>query len=119
LPLKLLIDESLDNRIQKKLKIPNFDVILVSDYSKGISDYEILQLSRELNSIVITEDRDFGEWIFAHGEKNVSVVYLRYNARDLDKITGALLRVLIDKGQNLYGRFVVITPKKVRIRDIF
>jgi predicted nuclease of predicted toxin-antitoxin system len=117
--LKLLIDESVDYRIVKKIKAFDFEISSVAEFASGIPDNEVLELSRKHDSILLTEDRDFGEWVFAHKQRNVSVVYLRYKATDLDKIIDSLLKILLHKGQNLYGKFVVITINKIRIREIF
>jgi predicted nuclease of predicted toxin-antitoxin system len=119
LPLKLLIDESVDYRIVKKIRSFDVEINSVAELSRGIPDDEVLELSRQYNSILLTEDRDFGEWVFAHKERNVSVVYLRYKVEDLEKIIDSLSKVLLEKGQNLYGKFVVITINKIRIREIF
>ena len=118
LPLKVLIDESIDSRIVKELRIGNFEIFSVSELNKGITDKEVLQLSRDLDSILLTEDRDFGEWVFAHQEKAVGVIYLRYKVEEISRIIHALLNILVKKNQSLYGKFIVITPDKIRIRDI-
>ena len=117
--LKLLIDESVDYRIVKKIKTLDVEINSVAMLAGGIPDNEVLELARQCDSILLTEDRDFGEWIFAHKQRNVSVVYLRYKVKDLEKIIDSLSRVLLEKGQNLYGKFVVITINKIRIREIF
>jgi predicted nuclease of predicted toxin-antitoxin system len=116
---ELLIDESVDYRIVKKIKAFDVEINSVAELSGGIPGNEVLELSRQYNSILLTEDRDFGEWVFAHKERNVSVVYLRYKVEDLEKIIDSLSKVLLEKGQNLYGKFVVITINKIRIREIF
>ncbi len=113
------MDESVDNRITKKLKTLNFDITCVHEYSKGITDIWVLKLARKFGSILITEDRDFGEWVFAHKEKNVSIIYLRYKLPDLGNIIDTLIKVLSERNQNLYGKFVVVTVNKIRIREIF
>ena len=66
--LKLLIDENVDFRIVKKLQNAGFKVILVSQNYKGISDIQVLELAKKFNAILVTEDSDFGEWVFAHNE---------------------------------------------------
>lgn len=118
MPLKILVDESVDNRIVRKLRLEDFEIIQVNSLHKGISDKKVLQLSREFDSILLTEDRDFGEWVFAHQEKAVGVIYLRYRVEELNRLILSLINVLTEKNLILYGKFVVITPKKIRIRDI-
>lgn len=119
MPETFLIDESVDQRIIRKLKPLELNTILVSVVACGISDDEVLKLAEMHNAILITEDRDFGEWIFAHGWQGVSIIYLRYRNEELEAITEALRTVLSNTSHNLRGKFIVITPQKIRIRDIF
>ena len=51
-------------------------------------------------------------------EKQISVIFLRYDSKDIVKITDSLIKVLHDYGASLYGKFVVITVNKIRIREI-
>lgn len=119
MPETFLIDESVDQRIIRKLKPLNLDTILVSVVSGGISDDKVLDLAEAHNAVLITEDRDFGEWVFAHGRQGISIIYLRYRNEELEEITGALKTVLSSASQNLRGKFIVITPRKIRVRSIF
>lgn len=116
--LRLLADESLDFRIVINLRKAGFETISVLKDYQGISDREVLNLARQLNAILITEDSDFGEWVFAHKEKAVGVIFLRYNSQEVQNITATLITVLNKYGQKLYNKFVVITTKKIRMRTI-
>lgn len=51
-------------------------------------------------------------------EKDISVIFLRYESKDLNSIAESLIKVLNKYGSSLYGKFVVITAKKIRIRDV-
>lgn len=117
--LKTLADECLDFRIVNKLKDAGFEVVSVLKDYQGISDREVLDLAKQQGAILITEDKDFGEWIFAHKEKNVSVIFLRYKAKETENIADALIKLLNKHDISLYGKFVVITVKKIRIREVF
>ncbi len=68
--LKLLADECLDFRIVLNLRTEGFNTISVLKDYQSISDKEVLNLAKKLSAILITEDSDFGEWIFAHKDKN-------------------------------------------------
>jgi len=118
LPLKILADESVDFRIVKELINKGFEVISVLRSYQGASDKKVLELAREHTALLLTEDSDFGEWIFAHKEKNVSVIFLRYKSSELKNISYSLIKILNEQGVSLYGKFVVITPKKLRMREI-
>lgn len=84
----------------------------------GIFDKEILNLAREFNTILITEDSDFGEWVFAHKENITGVIFLRYKAWDFQNITSSLIALLNKYGTDLYGKFTVVTTKKIRMRSL-
>lgn len=118
MPLKLLADESLDFRIVSNLRGAGFEVISVMKEYQGISDKEVLNLAREFNAILITEDSDFGEWVFAHKEKITGVIFLRYKVWDFQNITSSLITLLNKYGTSLYGKFTVVTTKKIRMRSL-
>ncbi|BCB97064.1 hypothetical protein JZK55_19860 [Dissulfurispira thermophila] len=116
--LKLLADESLDFRIVLNLKEAGFEIISVLKDYQGASDRKVLELSKTFNAIIITEDKDFGEWIFAHKEKSIGVIFLRYNSTEFQKISSSLIILLKKFGTELYGKFTVVTIKKIRIRTL-
>jgi hypothetical protein len=74
----------------------------------------IIYKTRRVNN----EDKDFGEWVYAHNEKEISVILLRYSAQEAKSIISALLNLLESKGTNLFGKFTTITTKKIRIRAL-
>ena len=116
--LKLVIDEDVNYNIVIFLKNNNFNVISILEKYPGISDVEVLKIANELNAVIITEDSDFGVWLFAHKFKTAGVIFLRYNFQDLDLIKESLLKVITNYKNELIGKFIVLTPKKIRIREI-
>ncbi len=64
------------------------------------------------------EDKDFGEWVFAHKEKDISVILLRYKFPDTSKIIKVIIELLNTQLSELKGKFTVITVNKIRIRDL-
>jgi len=72
----------------------------------------------ENSAILITEDSDFGEWVFVHGYNNVGVIFLRYNVDELEEIKNALLKVILKYKDELFKKFIVVTSQKIRIREI-
>jgi predicted nuclease of predicted toxin-antitoxin system len=119
LPPDILADESLDFRIAMELQKKGFHVISVLKAYQGSSDKKVLDLARQHKAILITEDSDFGEWIFAHQERGVSVIFLRYKAEEMQDMVKILINFLNKYGDSLERKFVVITTKKLRIRKIF
>lgn len=118
MPLKILADEGVDFRLIRALSDHGFEVISVLREYQGSPDRVVLDLAKRFHALLLTEDSDFGEWIFAHKEKNVSVVFLRYRAAEREEISRSLIKVLDEHGTSLFGKFAVITAKKIRIRGI-
>ena len=84
----------------------------------GVKDLIVLDYAKLLNAVLLTEDKDFGEWVFASHYQNVSVVLLRYNYGEAEKITKSLQAILNNLGNSVYGKFIVIRKDKFRIRDL-
>lgn len=116
--LLLLADESVNLKIVKILRNHGIEVLAVAEMRPGISDAAVLQLSFESQALLLTEDRDFGEWVFAHKAATLGVIYLRYQVKEFIDITAALIKVLSAYHHSLYGKFVVITANKIRIREL-
>lgn len=115
---KILADEDVDFRIVTTLKNKGYDVISVLRDYQGVPDEEVIRLVKRFNAILLTEDSDFGHWVFARKEREISVIFLRYANNELESITNSLLKILSRLGSSLYGKFVVITANKIRIREI-
>lgn len=43
-----------------------------------LADENVIQLALRYDYILLTEDKDFGEWVFAHHIQNLNVLFLRY-----------------------------------------
>jgi predicted nuclease of predicted toxin-antitoxin system len=113
-----LADENISSSIISNLRDAGFKVLSIKDDYRGLSDFEIIKLAVKFNSLILTEDSDFGEWIFSHKERSTGILYLRYEHEQKDLITRALITVLRNYSMFLYQKFTVITINKIRIRDI-
>lgn len=116
--LKILADECVDFRIIKKLRTEGFTVISVLEKYRSIPDKKVLELARKSKAILLTEDSDFGEWIFSHKEKGVGVIFLRYKPNDIEIMLRSVIYLLNKYKDTLSNKFTVIKPRKIRIRDI-
>ena len=114
----LIADENIDFRIIEALRQKGIEVYSVFEELRGISDFEIIELSNKTGFTILTEDKDFGEWVFAHKTKGISVILLRYTFTETNDIIGVLFQVLKMKNLELKGLFTTITAKKIRQRRI-
>ncbi|MEW6060854.1 MAG: DUF5615 family PIN-like protein [Bacteroidota bacterium] len=116
--MKLIVDEDVHNDILVSLQQQGFDILSIREHFAGTSDFEVIRIAQETNSIVITEDKDFGEWIFAHGIQGIGVIFLRYEFKDVQLISSKLISFLQQKGLSFEKTFITITKNKIRSRKI-
>jgi len=62
--MKILADESVDKQIVEQLRKDGHEVDYVAESTPGISDPEVLNRANELNALLVTADKDFGELVF-------------------------------------------------------
>jgi predicted nuclease of predicted toxin-antitoxin system len=70
--------------------------------------------------LIVTEDKDFGELVFAHGYK-CSVLLIRYNKPNYEEVSDTFKDMLINLSnqQDDYFRFVVWSKNNTRVRKFF
>ncbi|GAA0534615.1 DUF5615 family PIN-like protein [Chitinophaga japonensis] len=86
----ILADENIHSFTIKTLREAGFEVISVDESAKSIKDDQVIQLALQYNYLLLTEDKDFGEWVFAHHVKDLSVLFLRYSFHEFREIAKQL-----------------------------
>jgi predicted nuclease of predicted toxin-antitoxin system len=99
----ILADENIPFQITKSLREQGFEVTSIYETARGISDEQVIELALKYDFLLLTEDKDFGEWVFAHHAKGLSVLFLRYSVDELQDIIRALIYLL--KSQTLERPF--------------
>jgi len=61
------------------LRLKNIDVVHIKENHQGVPDEEVISISKDPPRIILAEDKDFGEWVYAHNERDISVILLRYS----------------------------------------
>lgn len=113
----ILADENIHGFIIKSLREAGIEVISIAQTAKGIKDESVIQQALQHNYMLLTEDKDFGEWVFAHHIEDLSVLFLRYSFHEYQEIAQTLVRLL--KTQILERPFfATVTTKKIRIRKL-
>lgn len=114
----ILADENIPFKIIAALKENSIDVLSVYETNRGITYAAFIETARNSHHIILTEYKDFGEWVFAHGVDSISVLFLRYAYPDQTEITEILKNLINQRGAALFGMFVTITTEKLRYRMI-
>jgi hypothetical protein len=76
--LRFLADESCGFGVVRALRAAGFRVIAVSEVSPGADDNAVIDLAIQERSVLITEDKDFGQLVYAHGRDSLGILFLRY-----------------------------------------
>ena len=114
----IIADENIPRSIKISLSSIGIKVVSIYDEFRGIDDFRIINLAKQnSNSIILAEDKDFGEWVFSHHISGLSVIFLRYHFSELQLITEVLIKLIQEKQNNLLNKFTTITPTKIRIRE--
>ena len=116
--MKLMADENIQSDLIDSIRHSGFEIDSVKEKYRGYSDFQLIQIIENTETIMITEDKDFGEWFFAHHLPSAGVIFLRYHYKLTDTIILNLVNYLKINSENLKGKFLTITVDKIRVREI-
>jgi len=115
--IRFLADESCDFAVVRSLRCAGYDVVAVTESFPSATDKEVLGVAVEEDRILITEDRDFGEWVFAHREKMKGVLYIRFPGNTRSMLGETVILFIEKHAMALVGNFTVLQPGRARIRQ--
>jgi len=113
--MRFLADESCDFAIARALRAAGHDVLAVAEVAPSADDTEVIARALDHERILLTEDKDFGDLVFAHGERAHGVILLRYPRSARDWIARDVVRLVEAHGERLPACFVVVRPGRIRI----
>jgi len=115
--IQFLADESCDFAVVRSLRSAGYDVVAVTESFPSATDKEVIGLAVEEDRILITEDRDFGEWVFAHKEQMRGVLYIRFPGHARSRLAETVVLFIEKHARALVGNFTVLQPGRARIRQ--
>jgi len=74
-----------------------------------------VRLAREENRVLLTEDKDFGWYVYASGEGGIGVVLIRFPASARRLLGGAVVDAVRSLADRLPRSFTVVEPGRVRV----
>lgn len=113
--MQILADESCARPTIESLRAAGHDVVSIAEIAAGSSDEDVLARAHAERRILITEDRDFGELIYAKGNPSPGVILIRFQGPTTSAKTAALVETVAILGTRLLGAFVVVEPGRIRI----
>lgn len=78
--LHFLADESCDFGVVRSLRNAGYEVTAIAEILPRADDKKVIKIALEKKSLLITEDKDFGQLVYANGYGSVGVLLLRYPA---------------------------------------
>ncbi len=113
--MRFFVDECCDAVFLRALREAGFDVLSVSERCLGAADSEVIALACSDERILVTEDKDFGQIVFASGRGHCGVILLRYPFPLAERMAAALVVLVREHGNTLAEAFVVLRPGSARI----
>lgn len=110
----LLADESCDFRVVRALRAAGHDVSAVIELMPGADDATVIDIAVREQRIFVTEDRDFGQLVFAAAKPTAGVILLRFPAAARANLAALVVGVVAGYGEKLAERFVVFEPGRIR-----
>ncbi len=114
--MKIIADESVDYGIIEELRNNGFEVLAIEDSHKGSTDEEVLNISLKENSLLMTEDKDFGELAFRLNKAHVGIILIRLSGLDSEFKNKIVLKSLSENLSKMENSFSVISSNQTRIR---
>jgi predicted nuclease of predicted toxin-antitoxin system len=113
--LKFLADESCDFGVVRALRKSGHDVLAICEVAKRMDDVEVADLSVREDRVLVTEDKDFGQLVYAHRRAACGVILVRYPALSRRELCADIVKLTEQREEALRNSFVVLQPGRVRI----
>ena len=81
--MNFVADESCAGPVIRALREAGHDVVAIAEIAKGATDEQVLERAVSEKRVLITEDRDFGELVYARGRSSAGVILVRFPLRCL------------------------------------
>jgi len=116
--MKFLVDESTGIQIAQFLKDIGYDADYPAKNIRRFSDLEVLTRAKKEKRIIITNDKDFGDYIFYQKLNTYGIILLRLQDESVENKLKVLKTLLTKFPKKLKGNFVTVTEERIRIRKI-
>ncbi|MEI9995733.1 MAG: DUF5615 family PIN-like protein [Rhizomicrobium sp.] len=116
--MRWLADECLHAEIVRYLRASGHDVVYAAEVARQTSDRALADQAAADGRILLTEDKDFGEIVFAELRKTLGIVLLRIPPRLWAVKCRRLQDAITSEGDALYARYTVIDETRTRSQPL-
>ena len=114
--MQFLADENIEAPIVAALRAAGYEVLYIVEVGGSPIDDEVIDIAERERSILLTNDKGFGEKVFRSKRTLPGVVLLRFDKEDALLKAQILVRMIQQFGSQLTGMFTVVTHRRVRMR---
>ena len=116
--LKFLADVNIEKIIVEFIKKSGHDILWIPDYDPEISDEDLLKLAFSEQRILLTNDKDFGYYVFLQKKAAKGIILFRIKRQNTEHKLRNLKELLGSYQDKINESFVVITEKKIRFTPL-
>src|SRR5580698_5171617 len=113
--MNFLADESCGGPVIRALRQTGHDVVAIAEVARGATDDQVLERALKEKRVLITEDRDFGELVYARGRSSAGVILVRFPSGARRAKSATVIEAVSRLGSRLRDAFTVVEPGRVRI----
>ncbi len=113
--MNFLADESCAGPVIHALREAGHDVVAIAEAAKGSADELVIRRALSERRILITEDSDFGELVYARGHSSAGVMLVRFPSRVRRVKPLSVVEAVAKLGSRLWNAFTLVEPGRVRI----
>ena len=113
--MRFVADEGCDFAVVRALRAAGHDVTAILEISPRAQDTAIIDLAVREHRVLLTEDKDFGELVYANARAASGVILLRFPGNVRATLPTAVTTLVREKGEQLSGCFIVVQPGRIRI----
>ena len=113
--MNFVADESCARPVIQALREAGHDVLAIAEIARGATDEQVLEHALREKRVLITEDRDFGELLYARGRSSAGVILVRFPSRARRAKSATVIEAVSKLGSRLRDAFTVVEPGRLRI----
>ena len=102
--MRWLADECVAAPLVVYLRTGGHDVLYIAESAAGLNDSDVIALALRENRLLLTEDKDFGDFVFRRERTVPGVVLMRTEFEDPERKTSRLEAAITRFGAELFGR---------------
>jgi len=116
--MRLLFDENVHNKVVEHFASKHkHEVTKVSSVIRGAPDFKVAELAENMDAVLVTQDKDFGDILLLTASKIPGVILLRISSV-IPEDTIAAIEKAFDEVGTPEGKLVVIEDNRIRVREI-